>query len=287
MKESEAKKVDPKIQLDDIVNIEVTPKNFGRIAAQNAKQVVVQRIREAERGLIYEKYIEKENEIVTGLVQRVEKRNVYIDLDKTEAILPPSEQMPGENYEVNNRLKVYITEVKKTTKGPLITVSRTHPGLVKRLFEMEVPEIARGEVLIKNISREAGSRTKISVAALEEEIDPVGSCVGYRGTRVQRIVEELKGEKIDIIKWSEDPVEYISSALSPAKVVSVLLDSDEKSAMVIVPDDQLSLAIGKEGQNARLAAKLTGWKIDIKSQSQAEILQLGTLQLDQEKGDAF
>jgi N utilization substance protein A len=287
IEESEAKKVDPKIQLDDIVNIEVTPKNFGRIAAQNAKQVVVQRIREAERGLIYEKYIEKENEIVTGLVQRVEKRNVYIDLDKTEAILPPSEQMPGENYEVNNRLKVYITEVKKTTKGPLITVSRTHPGLVKRLFEMEVPEIARGEVLIKNISREAGSRTKISVAALEEEIDPVGSCVGYRGTRVQRIVEELKGEKIDIIKWSEDPVEYISSALSPAKVVSVLLDSDEKSAMVIVPDDQLSLAIGKEGQNARLAAKLTGWKIDIKSQSQAEILQLGTLQLDQEKGDAF
>ncbi|NMA55824.1 MAG: transcription termination/antitermination protein NusA [Firmicutes bacterium] len=284
---SEAKRIDPNIQINDIINIEVTPKNFGRIAAQNAKQVVVQRIREAERGLIYEKYIEKENEIVTGLVQRVERRNVFIDLDKTEAILPPSEQMPGENYEVNNRLKVYITEVKKTTKGPQITVSRTHPGLVKRLFEFEVPEISNGEVLIKNISREAGSRTKISVSAQEKEIDPVGSCVGYRGTRVQRIVEELKGEKIDIIKWSEDPIEYISSALSPAKVLSVLLNSDEKSAVVIVPDNQLSLAIGKEGQNARLAAKLTGWKIDIKSQSQAHFFQSSQLDAIQSDGDVF
>ena len=224
------------------------------------------------------------NEIVTGLVQRVEKRNVFIDLDKTEAILPPGEQMFGENYQVNNRLKVYITEVKKTTKGPQITVSRTHPGLVKRLFEFEVPEIAKGEVLIKNISREAGSRTKISVSAQDNEIDPVGSCVGYRGTRVQRIVEELQGEKIDIIKWSEEPVEYISSALSPAKVLSVLPNPDQKSAMVIVPDNQLSLAIGKEGQNARLAAKLTGWKIDIKSQSQAQFLQ-GELITEQGDGD--
>ncbi|HHU49142.1 MAG: transcription termination factor NusA [Caldicoprobacterales bacterium] len=287
IQESEAKQIAPDIEIGDIINIEVTPKNFGRIAAQNAKQVVVQRIREAERGLIYEKYIEKENEIVTGLVQRVERRNVFIDLDKTEAILPPGEQMPGENYEVNNRLKVYITEVKKTTKGPQITVSRTHPGLVKRLFEFEVPEISKGEVLIKNISREAGSRTKISVYAQDKDIDPVGSCVGYRGTRVQRIVEELKGEKIDIIKWSEDPTEYISSALSPAKVLSVMLHSDEKSAMVIVPDNQLSLAIGKEGQNARLAAKLTGWKIDIKSQSQAQFLQGSQPDILQGDGDVF
>ncbi|HHY81073.1 MAG TPA: transcription termination/antitermination protein NusA [Clostridiales bacterium] len=285
--EAEAKKLRPGIQAGEVVDIEVTPKNFGRIAAQNAKQVVVQRIREAERGLIYEKFVELENEIVTGLVQRVEKRNVFIDLDKTEAFLPPSEQMPGEVYQVNNRIKVYITEVKKTTKGPQITVSRTHPGLVKRLFELEVPEIARGEVLIKNISREAGSRTKIAVYAEDKEIDPVGSCVGHKGTRVQRIVDELKGEKIDIIKWSEDPVEYISSALSPAKVLTVIPSPNEKSAMVIVPDNQLSLAIGKEGQNARLAAKLTGWKIDIKSQSQAHTIQDSQLYSVQGGGDVF
>ena len=265
---TEARKLSPGAQLDDIVDVEVTPRHFGRIAAQNAKQVVVQRIREAEREQIFNKYSEQENEIVTGLVQRVEKRNVFIDLDKTEAILPPGEQMPGERYRVNNRLKVYITEVKRTTKGPQITVSRSHPGLVKRLFELEGPEIAEGEVLIKNISREAGSRTKISVYAEDPNIDPVGSCVGHRGIRVQKVVEELRGEKIDIIKWSEDPMEYISSALSPARVLNVLPSSSEKSAMVIVPDNQLSLAIGKEGQNARLAAKLTGWKIDIKSESQ-------------------
>ena len=228
------------------------------------------------------------NEIVTGLVQRVEKRNVFIDLDKTEAILPSNEQMPGENYQVNNRLKVYITEVKKTTKGPQITVSRTHPGLVKRLFEFEVPEISRGEVLIKNISREAGSRTKISVYAEDRNIDPVGSCVGHKGTRVQKIVEELRGEKIDIIKWSDDPRDYISSALSPAKVLNVLPSPTEKSAMVIVPDNQLSLAIGKEGQNARLAAKLTGWKIDIKSLSQVQASydsQMTAEQTEQGDGD--
>ncbi len=284
----QAEELSPGIQVDDILDIEVTPADFGRIAAQNAKQVVVQRIREAERGLIYDKYIERENEIVTGLVQRVEPRNVFIDLDNTEAILPPGEQMPGERYRVNDRLKVYITEVKKTTKGPQITVSRTHPGLVKRLFEFEVPEIIRGEVVIKNISREAGSRTKISVYSEEREIDPVGSCVGHRGTRVQRIVEELRGEKIDIIIWSEDPVDYISSALSPARVLTVLPNPDDKSAMVIVPDNQLSLAIGKEGQNARLAAKLTGWKIDIKSQTQAQLLHTDDeMNTEQDDGDIF
>ncbi|HPT79035.1 MAG TPA: transcription termination factor NusA [Candidatus Atribacteria bacterium] len=267
---SEARNISPGCQLGDVVEVEVTPRNFGRIAAQNAKQVVVQRIREAERGLIYKKFLEKENEIVTGIVQSVEKKMVFIDLDKTEAILPPNEQMPGETYEVNDRIKVYIAEVKKTTKGPQILVSRTHPGLVKRLFEIEVPEIARGEVVIKNISREAGSRTKISVYAEDENIDPVGSCVGQKGIRVQQIVEELKGEKIDIIKWSEEPSEYIASALSPAKVLNVEVNAGEKSARVIVPDNQLSLAIGKEGQNARLAAKLTGWKIDIKSESQVQ-----------------
>jgi len=271
--EADAKKMSPVCALNVILDIEVTPKNFGRIAAQNAKQVVVQRIREAERGLIFEKYVEKENEMVTGLVQRIEKKNIFVDLDKTEAILPPNEQMPGDDYQVNNRVKVYITEVKKTTKGPQVMVSRTHPGLVKRLFEFEVPEIARGEVIIKNISREAGSRTKISVYADDKDIDPVGSCVGHKGTRVQQIVEELKGEKIDIIRWSDNPREYIASALSPAKVLFVSPSSTEKSARVIVPDNQLSLAIGKEGQNARLAAKLTGWKIDIKSQSQDQVLQ--------------
>jgi N utilization substance protein A len=265
--------INPSYTMDDIIEVEVTPKNFGRIAAQNAKQVVVQRIREAERGLIFEKYSEMLNEIINGMVQRVERKNVYIDLDKAEAILPSNEQIPGEEYRVNNRMKVYITEVKKTTKGPQIIVSRTHPGLVKRLFELEVPEIARGEVIIKNISREAGSRTKISVYSEDKSIDPVGSCVGPKGIRVQHIVDELRGEKIDIIKWSDDPKEYIASALSPAKVLQVQISLDEKSARVVVPDNQLSLAIGKEGQNARLAAKLTGWKIDIKSESQMQALQ--------------
>lgn len=273
----EARKTDPRKNIGDIVEIEVTPKNFGRIAAQNAKQVVIQRIREAERVIIYEKFIEQENEIVNGIVQRVDKRNVYIDLDQVEAIMPPNEQIPNEEYHVNDRIKVYITEVKKTTKGPQITVSRTHPGLVKRLFELQVPEIIRGEVLIKNIVREAGSRTKISVYSNDPNIDPVGACVGQYGIRVQKIVEELGGEKIDIIKWSKDPKEYIANALSPAKVIDVLIeDESSKSAKVIVPDNQLSLAIGKEGQNARLAAKITGWKIDIKSESQAQSIDNST-----------
>lgn len=266
----DAKKLDIKYDLGDVVEIEVTPKNFGRIAAQNAKQVVVQRIREAERALVFDKFIEKENEIMTCIVQRVERKNVYVDLDQAEGIIPPNEQVANEVYQVNNRLMVYVAEVKKTTKGPQITVSRTHPNLVKRLFEREVPEIIRGEVIVKNIAREAGSRTKVAVFSDQPSIDPIGACVGQHGVRVQQVVEELKGEKIDIIKWSNDPREYIGSALSPARIVNVLINEDIKSARVVVPDNQLSLAIGKEGQNARLAAKLTGWRIDIKSISQMD-----------------
>lgn len=264
----EAVKLNPTLAVGDIAEMEVTPKTFGRIAAQTAKQVVVQKLREAERGIIYDEFYNKESDIVTGIIQRIEKRNVIVDLGKTEAVLAPTEQTPGEEYRFNERLKSYIVEVKKTTKGPQIMISRTHPGLVKRLFELEVPEIHDGTVEIKSISREPGSRTKIAVYSKDENVDPVGACVGQKGTRVQAIVDELRGEKIDIIKWSNDPREYISSSLSPAKVVRVDANEDEKAAKVIVPDYQLSLAIGKEGQNARLAAKLTGWKIDIKSESQ-------------------
>ncbi|MHB8065445.1 MAG: transcription termination factor NusA [Ruminiclostridium sp.] len=264
----EAQKINPTLDVGDIAETEVTPRTFGRIAAQTAKQVVVQKLREAERGIIYDEFYNKENDIVTGIIQRVEKRNVIIDLGKTEAVLATSEQTPGEEYMFNERLKTYIIEVKKTTKGPQIMISRTHPGLVKRLFELEVPEIHDGTVEIKSISREPGSRTKIAVYSKDENVDPVGACVGQRGTRVQAIVDELRGEKIDIIKWSNDIRDYISSSLSPAKVVRVDIIEDQKAAKVIVPDYQLSLAIGKEGQNARLAAKLTGWKIDIKSESQ-------------------
>lgn len=264
----EAKKINPDFEEDDVVEIEVTPRKFGRIAAQTAKQVVVQRIREAERGIIFDEFANKEGEIVTGIVQRTERRNVIIDLGRAEAILAPSEQVPGEEYKFNDRIKTYIIEVKKTTKGPQIMVSRTHPGLVKRLFELEVPEIYEGIVELKSISREPGSRTKVAVYSRDDNVDPVGACVGQKGTRVQAIVDELRGEKIDIINWSSDPKEYISSSLSPAKVIRVDVNEEEKSAKVTVPDFQLSLAIGKEGQNARLAAKLTGWKIDIKSESQ-------------------
>jgi transcription termination factor NusA len=264
----EARKLNKKYEEEDIAEIEVTPKKFGRIAAQTAKQVVVQRIREAERGIIFEQFYNKEGDIVTGIIQRSERRNIILDLGKTEAIIAPSEQTNGEEYRFNDRIKTYIVEVKKTTKGPQIMVSRTHPGLVKRLFELEVPEIHDGTVEIKSISREPGSRTKIAVFSRDPNVDPVGACVGQKGTRVQAIVDELRGEKIDIIKWSSNPEEYISSSLSPAKVVRVDVGEDERSAKVTVPDYQLSLAIGKEGQNARLAAKLTGWKIDIKSESQ-------------------
>lgn len=264
----EALKIDHKLKEEDIAEIEVTPRKFGRIAAQTAKQVVVQRIREAERGIIFNEFYNKESDIVTGIIQRTEKKNVIIDLGKTEAMLSPSEQTAGEEYRFNDRIKTYIVEVKKTTKGPQILVSRTHPGLVKRLFELEVPEIHEGVVEIKSISREPGSRTKIAVYSKDDNVDPVGACVGQKGTRVQSVVDELRGEKIDIIKWSSKAEDFISASLSPAKVVRVDINEEEKSAKVTVPDYQLSLAIGKEGQNARLAAKLTGWKIDIKSESQ-------------------
>ncbi len=271
---AEAQDIDPRYVLEDVVELEVTPKNFGRIAAQTAKQVVVQRIREAERGIIYEEYSSRESDIVTGIVQRIEAKNVFVDLGKAEAILQPSEQIPGELYRHGDRIKTYIIEVKKTTKGPQILVSRTHPGLLKRLFELEVPEIHDGIVEIKSVAREPGLRSKIAVHSRDENVDPVGACVGHKGMRVQTIVNELKGEKIDIVKWNADPAKYIANALSPAKVVAVDVNETEKVSRVIVPDYQLSLAIGKEGQNARLAAKLTGWKIDIKSESQVQVQEL-------------
>lgn len=265
-----AREINPHYQLDDIVEIEVTPSDFGRIAAQTAKQVVTQRIREAERGLIYEAFVDKEEDIVTGIVQRQDARNIYVDLGKVEAVLPLNEIMPNEKFKQGDRIKVYITKVENTTKGPQILLSRTHPGLLKRLFELEVPEIYDGVVEIKSVAREAGFRSKIAVYSRNPEVDPVGSCVGPKGIRVQTIVNELRGEKIDIVRWSEDVEEYVSNALSPAQVLEVIAHEDEKIARVIVPDHQLSLAIGIKGQNARLAAKLTGWKIDIKSESQAE-----------------
>jgi len=264
----DAREIDIKYQIGDVLEIQVTPRDFGRIAAQTAKQVVVQRIREAERGQIYDDYSNRQSEIVTGVIQRISNDTVFINMGRTEGILAVTEQVNGEKYIVNNRIKVYIMDVKKTTKGPQVYLSRSHPGLVKRLFELEVPEIQDGIVEIKSISREAGSRTKMAVYTTDENVDPVGACVGARGTRVQAIVDELFGEKIDIINWSDDPEKLISSALSPAKVEKVIINEDGKSATVIVPDYQLSLAIGKEGQNVRLAARLCGWKIDIKSHSQ-------------------
>ncbi|GED70197.1 transcription termination/antitermination protein NusA [Brevibacillus reuszeri] len=265
-----AQEIDPNFRLEDIVEIEVTPRDFGRIAAQTAKQVVTQRIREAERGLIYSEFIEREDDIVTGVVQRMDARNYYIDLGKAEAVMPITEKMPSEEFKSQDRVKAYIIKVEKTTKGPQIVVSRTHPGLLKRLFELEVPEIYDGVVEIKSVAREAGDRSKIAVHSINPDVDPVGACVGPKGMRVQTIVTELKGEKIDIVRWSEDPAEYVANALSPAKVLHVEVNVSEKVTRVIVPDYQLSLAIGKRGQNARLAAKLTGWKIDIKSESQAD-----------------
>ncbi len=282
----ESREIDKKLEEGDVLEIEVTPKKFGRIAAQTAKQVVVQRIREAERGIIFDEYYSKESEIVTGIIQRAERKNVIIDLGKTEAVLPATEQTPGEEYKFNYRIKTYVIEVKKTTKGPQITLSRTHPGLVKRLFELEVPEIHDGTVEIKSIAREPGSRTKMAVFTKDENVDPVGACVGQKGTRVQAVVDELKGEKIDIIEWDNNPEAFISSSLNPAKVVRVDINEQNKSARVIVPDYQLSLAIGKEGQNARLAAKLTGWRIDIKSESQLRAsIEQGLLNFDRNYQD--
>jgi len=267
---ADALAVNPNYQLEDVVEEEVTPRDFGRIAAQTAKQVVVQRIREAERNIVFDEFVNREGEIITGTVQRLEQKNVLIELGKTEAILMASEQMPGENYRHGARIKVYIVEVRKTTKGPQIIVSRTHPGLLKRLFELEVPELQDGIVELKSIAREAGGRSKIAVFSKDENVDPVGACVGHKGMRVQNIVNELNGEKVDIIKWNNDPSKFVASSLSPAKVVAVEVWEKEKIARVIVPDYQLSLAIGKEGQNARLAAKLTNWKIDIKSETQMQ-----------------
>ena len=266
----DAQAIDARYVVGDIVETEVTPKNFGRIAAQNAKQVVVQRIREAERGQVYERFQSRAQDIVTGIIERQENKNVYIDLGKVEAILTPNEQIPGEIYQYHDRIKTFIVEVKRSTKVPQIVVSRTHPCLLKRLFELEVPEINDGIVEIKSVAREPGMRSKISVYTADENVDPVGACVGHKGMRVQTIVNELRGEKIDIVKYSEDPAQYVANALSPAKVVSTNVNEPEKICRVVVPDYQLSLAIGKEGQNARLAAKLTGWKIDIKSESQAK-----------------
>lgn len=266
----EAKLINPKFDIGDIVNVEIKSKEFGRIATQNAKNVILQKIREEERKALYSQYYEKEKDIVTGIVQRYVGKNVSINLGKVDAVLTETEQVKGEIFMPTERIKVYIVEVKDTTKGPRVVVSRTHPELVKRLFEEEVSEVKDGTVEIKSISREPGSRTKIAVWSNNPDVDPVGSCVGLNGARVNAIVNELRGEKIDIINWSEDPAVLIENALSPAKVVSVVANEEEKTAKVVVPDYQLSLAIGKEGQNARLAAKLTGYKIDIKSETQAK-----------------
>ena len=264
-----ARVLNPSYAVDDIVDIEVTPKIFGRISAQTAKQVVVQKFREAEREILFNQYITKEREVVTAIVQRKERRNVIVQMGKIDAVLAANEQIPGEQYNFMDRVKVYVLEVKQTTKGPQIFVSRTHPELVKRLFEQEVPEVHDGTVEIKSIAREAGSRTKIAVYSKNENVDALGACVGQNGYRVNVIVNELGGEKIDVINWSEDPREFIAAALSPSKVLEVKLNEAEQSAKIVVPDHQLSLAIGKEGQNARLSAKLTGWRIDIKSETQA------------------
>ena len=255
-------------KIGDEILIETETRDFGRIAAQTAKQVIVQKLREAERNVIYDKYIDKERDIVTGTIQRIEHKNIIIDLGKTEALLLPNEQIRNEDYYKGKRIKIYLIEVRKTSKGPRIYVSRTHPELLKRLFELEVPEIHEGLVEIKSIAREAGKRSKVAVHSRDERIDPVGACIGDRGARIKSILYEINNEKIDIIKWSMDDKLFISNSLSPAKVLSVYLFEEKKMAAVIVPDQQLSLAIGKEGQNARLAAKLTGWKIDIKSQTQ-------------------
>ena len=264
-----AKMIDSKYELDDIVNVEVKSKEFGRIATQNAKNVILQKIREEERKVLFDEYYSKEKDIVTGIVQRYVGKNVSINLGKVDAILTENEQVKGEVFQPTERIKVYILEVKSTSKGPRVLVSRTHPELVKRLFESEVAEVKDGTVEIKAIAREAGSRTKIAVWSNDPDVDPVGACVGMNGARVNAIVNELRGEKIDIITWNENPAMLIENALSPAKVISVIADAEEKAAKVVVPDYQLSLAIGKEGQNAGLAARLTGFKIDIKSETQA------------------
>ncbi len=278
----EAREINPSYEYGDIVEYEITPKDFGRISAQTAKQVVVQKFREAEREKLYNEYLKKDKDIDTAIVQRSDKRNIIVSLGRMDAMLPMQEQIPGEEYNFNDRIKVFIYEVKLTPKGPIVNVSRTHNGLVKRLFELEVPEVSDGTVEIKSIAREAGSRTKMAVYSQNPNVDPVGACVGPNGVRVNVIVNELKGEKIDIVPWDEDPTKFIASALNPARVIAVEVNEteEERSAKVVVPDNQLSLAIGKEGQNVRLAARLTGWKIDIKSESQARLT--GFVEMDAE-----
>ena len=281
----EAKEIDPEYELGDVIEYQVTPMDFGRIAAQTAKQVVVQRIREAERGMIYEDYVGRTGEVVTGVVQRISNNTVFVNMGRAEGILSANEQIPGERFRVNDRIKVYVVDVKRTTKGPQVFLSRSHPGLVKGLFALEVPEIQDDLIEIKGVAREAGSRSKISVCTYDENIDPIGSCVGPRGARVQAVVDELGGEKIDIINYSEDPGKMISAALSPSKVEMVLINDEEKSAMVVVPDHQLSLAIGKEGQNVRLAARLCGWKIDITSHSAWEEKEKTSKAAEEDQGE--
>lgn len=266
---ADAKLISPTYELGDVVLEEVAPRDFGRIAAQTAKQVVVQRIREAERVQVYDEYTDRESDIVSGVVSHIEGRNIFVELNKTEAVLLPAEQVSGEIYQPSDRIKAYVLEVKRTPKGPQIVLSRSHPGLLKRLLELEVPEVHDGIVELKGLAREAGSRSKIAVFSADANIDAVGACVGPRGMRIQSVVNELKGEKIDVIAYDPEPDVYVANALSPSRVTSVTIDENNKIAHVVVPDFQLSLAIGKEGQNARLAAKLTGWKIDIKSESQA------------------
>ena len=280
---SNAKMMDSKYELGDIVQVPIQSKQFGRIATQNAKNVILQKIREEDRKVLYDEYFQKEKDVVTGVVQRYMGKNVSVNLGKVDAILSENEQVKGEVYKPTERIKVYVLEVKDSPKGPKIMVSRTHPELVKRLFEAEVTEVKDGIVEIKSIAREAGSRTKIAVWSNDPDVDAVGACVGMNGARVNTIVEELRGEKIDIISWNENPALLIENALSPAKVITVLADPDEKTALVIVPDYQLSLAIGKEGQNARLAARLTGFKIDIKSETQAR--EAGDFEYYQESDD--
>ncbi len=263
----EAKRIDPKYGVGDIVEKEVTPASFGRIAAQTARQVVLQRIHEAEREKMVNEYSDRENDIATGIVRRIEKRNVMLEIENAESVLMPNEQVRADNYAVGERYKVFIVEVANSVKGVHLVVSRSHPGLVRRLFELEVPEIGQGIIEVKSLSREAGSRSKIAVHSNNPNIDPVGTCIGPKGMRVQEIISELRGEKIDIIKYSDNPAEYVANALSPADVISIDVDEDKKMCSVVVPEDQLSLAIGREGQNVRLAARLTGWKIDISAKA--------------------
>jgi N utilization substance protein A len=265
---ADARRLDPTVEEHEYLDIEVSPQEFGRIAAQTAKQVVAQRIREAERDIIYEEFSNRDGDVVTGVVQRRDGRTVFVDMGKVEAVLPGSEQSPMDSYRPGERLKVYILEVKRTTKIPRVLVSRSHPGLLRKLFELEVPEVHEGVVEIMAQAREAGHRSKIAVASKQENVDPVGACVGHRGSRVQAVVDELRGEKVDIVRWSDEPPKYVASALSPAKVSRVVMDEETRSATVIAPDNQLSLAIGREGQNVRLAARLTGWRIDIRGEAQ-------------------